>query len=81
MWLLAKNEQTARDLSTQIQQHAVKKTYLAIVRAGHGSFPSTSGTIDAPIRIDDDGNVSVDREKGQAAVTGWELLGTSVSTS
>ena len=77
-WLLAKNKHAARDLSMDIQQHKILKTYLAIVRAGRQSFPATNGTIDAPISIDGEGNVEIDSVSGLPAVTHWEVLGSSV---
>ena len=69
----------ARDLSRQFQQKTVEKNYLALVRGGIKSFSSTHGQIRSPIQYTD-GRAAVHfSDLGSPSVTGWELVGSSVS--
>ena len=56
----------------------VQKTYLALVRGGDKSFAETRGKVRIPLRFVD-GRVSIAKGDDKAAVTDWELLGSSVS--
>lgn len=76
--LLATNARHARTFAKQFHDHEVRKSYLAIVRGGRQSFEGVkSGTIDARLS-QEDGRVRVDEADGSLALTGWELLGSSV---
>jgi 23S rRNA-/tRNA-specific pseudouridylate synthase len=78
--LLATNARHAKTFSKQFHDHEIRKSYLAIVRGGRQSFEGVkSGTIDA--RLSQDGRVRVDDADGSLALTGWELLGSSVSVA
>ncbi|KAI0798154.1 pseudouridine synthase [Abortiporus biennis] len=80
---LAVTANHAKELSRQFAQHTVSKTYLALVRGGEKSFPTTSGTIDSPLLVDEDGRVylvgsnkseAISNIKPKAAITDWELI-------
>lgn len=73
--LLAKHGISAGILSLQMQRREIRRTYLAIVE---GSFPDSSGTIDAPIARKN--NSIIEREvnfkTGERAVTHYEVTKT-----
>lgn len=70
--VVAKDEQSMRDLQEQIKARKVKRQYVALLR---GRLAADSGTIDAPI-----GRHPVNRKKmavvpnGRAAVTDYEVI-------
>jgi 23S rRNA-/tRNA-specific pseudouridylate synthase len=71
----------ARELSQQFQQRTVEKTYLALVRGGAKSFPSTASQIRSPIQYVN-GRASLDSsDLGKPSSTDWELICSSVSFS
>ena len=77
--LLTANSRHAKPLSKQFHDHEILKSYLAIVRGGRKSFEAVkSVTIDAQLSKED-GRVRVDDADDNLALTGWELLGPSVS--
>ncbi|KAF8523834.1 pseudouridine synthase [Gautieria morchelliformis] len=73
--LLARTPQVARDLSQQFQSRLIRKTYLALVRAGRETFKADKGEIAANLKIED-GRVSISN-KGLNTLTGWELVASS----
>ena len=70
--IAAKNDFAHQALSTQLQDHSLRRTYEAVVL---GNLRADSGTVDAPI-----GRCPSDRKKmavvpgGRPAVTHWEVL-------
>ena len=68
------------------QQRKIEKTYLALVRAGKGSFEKKQGVVDVPLVVNDGwvrtwnrrADKDLEKEKLRDAVTRWEVLGTSV---
>lgn len=76
--VFARTPSMARDLSNQFQTGSVKKSYLAVVRAGAKTFPTTSGDIVVPLSFND-GRTAVDTH-GKMSATKWEVLDSSVST-
>ena len=67
--LVAKNRQTAKDLTFKFQQREVHKTYWAVVV---GEVPSNEGEIDLPL-LNNGQKVVVD-ETGQKALTQYRLI-------
>jgi hypothetical protein len=53
--LLARSRLKARELQVQFKERQIKKTYLALVRAGKDVFPDTSGSIRNVLAYDLDG--------------------------
>ncbi len=77
--LLATNDRHVKTFAKQFQDHDIRKSYLAIVRGGSESFRGArTGTIDEWLGVED-GRVRVDEMNGSLALTGWEVLGSSVS--
>ncbi|GAA5941940.1 hypothetical protein JCM10213_004341 [Rhodosporidiobolus nylandii] len=73
--LLALSPLLASRLQTQLQQHAVKRTYLAVV---HGRIkPGFVGAVDGRLRMDDDRVRVCDEADGVEARTDWECLDSS----
>ncbi|KAF9476901.1 pseudouridine synthase [Pholiota conissans] len=66
---------SATSLSNQFQNDEVKKVYLALVRGGEKSFPSTDGEICDPI-LYEDGRAEL-HSTGKLATTRWKLIGSS----
>lgn len=70
--IIAKNDKAHIELSRQIQEHEVKKVYMALVR---GNVPEEEATINMPI-----GRSNKDRKKmavspnGKSAVTHFKVL-------
>ena len=69
-------DSSARYFSTQFQQGAMKKTYLALVRGGEKSFPASAGEINDPI-LYSDGRAEI-HPVGKRAITRWKVLSSSV---
>lgn len=70
--LIAKNQYAANNLSMQIRENKIKKTYLAICE---GEFQKKTGTIIAPIKRDSEvGLKRVVDENGQYAETDYIVL-------
>jgi 23S rRNA pseudouridine1911/1915/1917 synthase len=72
--LLAKNEETARELRRLFESRAVSKTYLAIV---HGHLAEEQVIIDAPLGPDERSAVAIKstvRPDGQPAQTAAQVL-------
>lgn len=61
--LMALDPDTARALARQFEAHAVRKTYLALVRG----WPAACGEVDHPLRRLDDGAPLTDRGRSPAA--------------
>lgn len=61
-----------RNLSEQFERHAVRKTYLAVVRG----WPPESGCIDHPLTVQADEYAGVSGQTAQAAVTRFRRLAT-----
>lgn len=71
--IFALNKHTAQHLSEQFAQHAVQKTYLAIVRG----WPEDKGVIDHPLKKIEDKHDDPRRNKNtepQSAITHFECL-------
>ncbi|KAF8957652.1 pseudouridine synthase [Flammula alnicola] len=66
---------SVRSLSLQFRQRTVKKSYLALVRGGERSFPTSSGEIDSPL-LYTDGRGAIHSD-GKQAITRWELVASS----
>ncbi|KAJ7071395.1 pseudouridine synthase [Mycena amicta] len=77
---LLRSGASANDLSTQLKQRTVEKTYLALVRGGRQSFgDQTSGEIRAPLHYQD-GRASIAKgpqHEYKESVTRWELVASS----
>ena len=70
--LIAKNQYAANNLSTQIKDNKIKKTYLAICE---GEFKKKTGTIIAPIKRESEGSLKrIVDENGQYAETDYTVL-------
>ena len=70
--IVAKNDKSHLDLSNQIKNHTVKKTYVALVR---GVIKENNATIDMPIgRSDKDRKKMAVRKKGKNAITHFTVL-------
>jgi 23S rRNA pseudouridine1911/1915/1917 synthase len=69
--VVAKDEQTAEELSRQFHDREVEKTYIALV---HGSVEQNSGKIDAPITRDRHNRTKMTVAKqGRSALTLWRV--------
>ena len=69
----------ARELSQQLQNRTMEKTYLALVRGGRKTFPCNSGRINASIQYID-GRATLDLlQDCKPSITEWELVDSSVS--
>lgn len=70
--IVAKNDKAHLNLSEQIKNHKVKKTYRALVR---GVIQENSGTIDMPIKRSnkDRTKMAVDKD-GKPAITHFKVL-------
>lgn len=70
--IVAKNDKSHLDLSNQIKNHTVKKTYVALVR---GVIKENNATIDMPIgRSDKDRKKMAVTRKGKNAITHFTVL-------
>ncbi len=70
--MIAKNDKAHIELSRQIQEHEVKKVYLALVR---GNVPEEEATIDIPIgRSNKDRKKMAVSPKGKSAITHFKVL-------
>ena len=70
--IVAKNDKAHLDLSNQIKNHTVKKTYVALVR---GVIKENNATIDMPIgRSDKDRKKMAVTRKGKNAITHFTVL-------
>ena len=70
--LIAKNQYAANNLSLQIKENKIKKTYLAICE---GEFQKKTGTIIAPIKRESDGALKrIVDDSGQYAETDYTVL-------
>lgn len=70
--IVAKNDKSHLDLSNQIKNHTVKKTYVALVR---GVIKENNATIDMPIgRSDKDRKKMAVTRKGKKAITHFTVL-------
>lgn len=70
--IVAKNDKSHLDLSNQIKNHTVKKTYVALVR---GVIKENNATIDMPIgRNDKDRKKMAVTRKGKNAITHFTVL-------
>lgn len=75
--LFALDPEGTRHLSSQFERHAVRKTYLALVRG----WPEAAGCIDKPLHYKADRHADADRAsppQPQRAVTRYRRLGTTV---
>ena len=70
--IIAKNDKAHQNMSEQIKEHEVKKTYRALVR---GNIKENTGTIDMPIARSktDRTKMAVDK-KGKNAITHFKVL-------
>ncbi|TFK27291.1 pseudouridine synthase [Coprinopsis marcescibilis] len=73
---VATTETAARSLSKQFVTGDVQKTYLALVRGGKETFPTSSGRIESPI-LYEDGFFKGLGKNGKPSVTEWEVVGSS----
>lgn len=70
--IVAKNDKSHLNLSNQIKNHTVKKTYVALVR---GVIKENNATIDMPIgRSDKDRKKMAVTRKGKNAITHFTVL-------
>ena len=70
--IVAKNDKSHLDLSNQIKNHTVKKTYVALVR---GVIKENNATIDMPIgRSNKDKKKMAVTRKGKNAITHFTVL-------
>ena len=70
--IVAKNDKSHLDLSNQIKNHTVKKTYVALVR---GVIKENNATIDMPIgRSDKDRKKMAVTRKGKNSITHFTVL-------
>ena len=70
--IVAKNDKSHLDLSNQIKNHTVKKTYVALVR---GVIKENNATIDMPIgRSEKERKKIADKRKGKNAITNFTVL-------
>ncbi len=70
--VVAKDEETLRDLQSQIKDRTAKRQYLALCK---GRLPADSGTVDAPIGRDErDRKRMAVRPGGREAVTAFEVV-------
>ena len=70
--IVAKNDKAHLNLSNQIKNHTVKKTYVALVR---GIIKENNATIDMPIgRSDKDRKKMAVTRKGKNAITHFKVL-------
>lgn len=71
--VVAKNDHAHQHLSDQLQQHRLKRTYLALV---HGVMPHNTGRIEAPIGRDktDRQKMTVTATHSKSAVTHFTVL-------
>ncbi len=73
--LIAKDPDTAYRLGEQLKRGEVEKEYLALCK---GEAKEKSGTIDAPIIRENEGNIRrVVREDGKRAITRYQVLSVS----
>lgn len=77
--LFARNQRTAKNISQQLQNGSMQKTYLALVQPQDPStLASRAGRIEVPLDIDD-GRVSISSNgEGKNSITEWKVLSTSV---
>lgn len=75
----ARNQRVAKNVSQQLQNGTMQKTYLALVQPQDPSIiASRAGRIEVPLDIND-GRVSVSNNgKGKISITEWKVLSTSV---
>ena len=71
-------QRAAQEMSRQLAQGTVHKTYLALVRGDRRSFPAASGRVTDSIRYRD-GYFDGLSKGGEPSVTEWELVADSVS--
>ena len=70
--IIAKNDKAHINLSEQIKNHEVKKTYLALVR---GRIKEQEATIDMPIARDEKNRIKMAVDKnGKSAITHFKVL-------
>ena len=70
--IVAKNDKAHLNLSEQIKNHKVKKTYIALVR---GNIPNDEATIDMPIGRSKKDRKKMDIDKnGKNAITHFKVL-------
>lgn len=71
--VVAKNDHAHQHLSDQLQEHTLKRTYLALV---HGVMPHNTGRIEAPIGRDklDRQKMAVTSANSKSAVTHFTVL-------
>lgn len=77
--ILAKNPYSAAVLSAQMKQRQIRRTYLAIVQG----IPPERGSVDAPVARASDSAImrTVDKERGETAITHFQRLATYASPS
>lgn len=71
--VFAKNAEAHRHLNQEFDRRRVKKTYLLVL---HGRLRTRKGKIDKPIREFGSGRMGVDRARGKASLTEYEVVET-----